>query len=80
MIIKCWGKNVMQSDGLPWNGWTVDLGSEDGPWSFRAGVWWQALEHLSKCEDCRRENELTLEEVKARLADLEQEWRMVIGE
>ena len=70
----------MQSDGLPWNAWEVEIGAEDGPWSFRAGGWWQALEHLSKCEDCRRENEITLEDVTEQLNKIEREWRMVVGE
>jgi len=74
MIIKCWGIEVMQSDGLPWNGWTVRLGEEDGPWSFEAGSWWAAWEHLKDCRRCRRENRIRLTEVKRRLRSLQREW------
>jgi len=74
MRIVCWNKVVMRSDGLPWNGWTIDL-DDEGPWSFETGAWWQALLHLSQCKRCRRVNKVSKRKIERRLRSLEEEWR-----
>ena len=73
MIVKCWGVNLVQSDGLPWNAWEAKIG-EDRTWYFSASGWWRALKHLAECEDCRRENNLSLQDVTEQLDMIEGEW------
>lgn len=70
VYIKCWGKEYVKSE-LPWNAWSI---SDDGRENFELRGWWNALEHLLDCRDCRKENNLTLKDVRRELKQLEREW------
>ena len=76
----CEGIDVVPSEGYSWNGWIAYLdkqGEPIEPYSFRAGSWWELMQHLEKCPKCRRANKISLEEVKKRLKEIEEEWRSV---
>jgi len=72
-----WVESISRSNGFSWNGW---LEAENGFVSFQTGIYWQVMEHLAKCERCREANNLSLEEVKKQLEEIEEEWKSVTGE
>ena len=75
--------DVQKSNGHPWNGWVAYLdekGEPIEPYSFRAGAWWELMEHLAKCKRCREANGVSLDWVKTELRAIEEEWKSVTGE
>ena len=65
---------IHQSSGHPWNGW---LEYEQGFYDFWAGLFDKVIQHLLKCEACREEAGLTLEEVKELAERIDREWEVM---
>lgn len=66
---------IHQSCGQPWNAW---ISTDRGFSTFQTGLFWQFLEHLMHCEDCRNEIGVDVETVKNLLHEIEQEWEIVM--
>jgi hypothetical protein len=47
--------------------------------SFMAGIMWDAWLHLIQCDDCRRLNGVTLEEARAAVREIREEWEAYVG-
>ena len=69
-----WVVSIVRSNGYPWNGWIED---ENGFAEFRAGIFWQALEHIQTCQKCREACGFSLERVVQFLKEIEEEWNSV---
>ena len=70
VYIKCWGLYV-EPAYHSWNAWVSR--TPWGPSSFRAKAMDDALLHLRNCEECRKLNGLSLEEVEEKLKEIEQD-------
>jgi hypothetical protein len=71
---------ISVSDGHPWNAWvTVWEGDRVYYSTFQSGLMMEYLEHLVENPECVREIGWKLEDVKERLREVEEEWKITTG-
>ena len=72
--------DIVQSDGGSWNAWKeVWSGDSKVYSSFEAGLMLEYLRHLSEHPECVREIGWKMKDVKARLREIEAEWKKAVA-
>jgi hypothetical protein len=71
--------DIVQSDGGAWNAW-VEVWSGDSKVysSFEAGLMLEYLRHLAENPECVKEIGWEEEDLKARLREIEAEWKKAV--
>jgi hypothetical protein len=71
--------DIVASDGFEWNGWVeVWRGDQKIISEFRSGIMLEYLQHLAEHPECCKEIGWSRRDVKARLREIEAEWKKAV--